>query len=567
MRRLLKLFPILLIIILVAIATSSAFAFDPIIPGDREDLRSGGAIAPDLSQTTAGPSSPTGTGRPPRVGPNVQANAPQLGLPDGLFGRSETTVAASGNGQHLVAGWNDADGFCGSPFGAPCTPPPIPGLSGYSYSSDGGLTWTDGGAPPVFDEVMTRGDPWLDSGGKNGETFYYANLAVNVDDAASRGVIVHRGRFNGNTFEWYDAQSFDSPANAVTPGADFYDKEALVAAKDGSKAVYVSLTNFEETCDIPQYGWGTIEVWRSHDGGDTWQGPAIASPDQTFITDPSNPDCGAAGVLQQSSVPAVGPGGELYVVFQYGPTFLADGSTTPDADIVVARSLDGGVTFDAPVKVADINSMRQDSPVAYNRSRINDHPRIVVATSGPNRGRVYVAYYSAVSPVSGTDQTSQVLVSSQVYVSYSDDQGMSWSTPVAVAPDVPDIGVKRFWPVVTFEPGGNIDVIYYESLETEMEPGCSASIGGGLFRTGPAVSLVDTYWVQSTDGGNTFSDPVKVSTATTNWCTVASNIRPNMGDYIGSAGGGNRVFPVWADGRNGVPDTFFANILGAGKSK
>ena len=50
-------------------------------------------------------------------------------------------------------------------------------------------------------------------------------------------------------------------------------------------------------------------------------------------------------------------------------------------------------------------------------------------------------------------------------------------------------------------------------------------------------------------------------------CTAVSNIRPNFGDYIGSADGGNRVFPVWADGRNGVPDTFFANILGAGKSK
>jgi len=48
---------------------------------------------------------------------------------------------------------------------------------------------------------------------------------------------------------------------------------------------------------------------------------------------------------------------------------------------------------------------------------------------------------------------------------------------------------------------------------------------------------------------------------------VASNIRPNMGDYIGSFGGGNRVFPVWADGSDGVPDTFYATGLGSGKTK
>jgi hypothetical protein len=81
---------------------------------------------------------------------------------------------------------------------------------------------------------------------------------------------------------------------------------------------------------------------------------------------------------------------------------------------------------------------------------------------------------------------------------------------------------------------------------------------------GPNSSLVDTYWTYSTDGGNTWVAPIRVSTVTTNWCNVVSNIRPNMGDYNDTeAMEGHRIGTVWADGRFGVPDTFFA----AGKAK
>lgn len=72
----------------------------------------------DLSSLTvnagafpAGPTSPTGTGHPPRVGPNVRINDPQQGFPAGLFGRSETSIASTDDGQFLVAGFNDAQGF------------------------------------------------------------------------------------------------------------------------------------------------------------------------------------------------------------------------------------------------------------------------------------------------------------------------------------------------------------------------------------------------------------------------------------------------------------------------
>jgi hypothetical protein len=544
-------------------------------PPNPQDLLSGGSTLPDTTALSPGPSSPSGTKRPPRVGPNLQVNAPQQAFPNGLLGRSETSIAATDDGELLLVGFNDAQGFCGPPFGVACTPERPPGLSGFAFSSDGGGTFTDGGAPDpaVFNNVFTRGDPWMDRGGFDNLTFYYANLAVDATSGASLGVSVHRGHFN-NGFAFEDVHTF----NSSNPN-DVYDKEAIAVTKGGSGAAYVTLTNFKQLtgCPAGTTGLGEITAWRTTDGGNTWLGPVVAGPD---LSDPGS--CGATGVLQQSSVPAIGPSGELYVVWSQGPTFTLTGVTT-DAKIVVARSLDGGVTFDPPVTVANINSMRQNAPVGYNRDRLNDHPRITVVTGTPNTGRVYVVFYSALAPVAPAPSSScpsppfppgalcraQNLTSSQVYVSHSDDKGLTWTTPVPVATAPPSTGVKRWWPVVTVEPGGNLDVVYYESQETTVgsNPFCTVSVGGGLRRRGTANSLVDTFWAQSLDGGATFPTLLKVTTATSNWCTVASNVRPNFGDYIGTAPGGNHIFATWADGRNGVPDTFYSTLQGAGKSK
>ena len=561
------------------------------VDDEKGDLRSAINVQDTLDLLSSSDSI-TGIGQPPRVGPNIQVNAAQLAFPNGLLGRSETTTAVSDpflNGL-LVAGFNDAQGFCGAPFGVACTPQSPPGLSGYGFSTDGGMTWNDGGGPPVINNAFSRGDPWMDRGGFDNLTFYFANLSVDATTGASVGVSVHRGHFSGSTFAWENVrvfnapnaqnqcQVFGAPAGTLAP-CDFYDKEAIAAAKDGSGAAYVSLTNFKEVCGFAQFGFGQIEVWRTHDAGDIWQGPVIVSPDVTFITDPTNASCGFTGTSQQSSVPAIGPNGEVYVAWQFGPTFNPGAST--NAAIKVAASFDGGGTFGTPVTVANINSLRGAVPVAYNRDRINDHPRISVATTGPFKGRVYVSYASAVAPTPagaisacpapnvGQTCRAQQLTSIQAFVAFSDDKGQTW-TSVPVAPAPPATGLKRWWPVVTVESGGNVDVIYYESVEAPVSSGavCNVSVAGGANRRrGTAHSLVDVLWAPSTDGGMTFKTPIRVTNTTTDWCRVASNIRPNMGDYIGSFSGGNRVFPVWADGRNGVPDTFYATGLGSGKTK
>ena len=64
----------------------------------------------------------------PTVSPNVQVNDPQGVFPADLPSRNTTTLAAGEEGDNLLAGWDDFQGFCG--VFRPCTPPAVPGVSG-----------------------------------------------------------------------------------------------------------------------------------------------------------------------------------------------------------------------------------------------------------------------------------------------------------------------------------------------------------------------------------------------------------------------------------------------------
>ncbi len=530
-------------------------------PGSHKDFL-GASSYRALFGLNAGPvepgphSSDTGTGRPPRVGPNTQVNDPQTPFPGGLLGRSETTIAASANGDLLVVGWNDADGFCGPPFGAPCPPPSPPGLSGYGFSADGGKSWTDGGAPFVGSTIalgpggapfstsgdyITRGDPSLDVGGFGNDSFFYANLAV-FDDflGSTAGISVHIGRFTNKAFAWFNAVLLQSPNFPF----DFLDKE-LLATDARRPHVYVSVTNFIEVGGIPQFGFGQIEAYSSTDEGATWSRSIIQS-DET-ISVPLN-----EGIINQGSMPAVGPDGTVYVAWERGWLFpffqpgFPVGVQAPQ--IVVAKSTDNGATFGSRVLVSDICSGALFPPQGYNRGTTNDFPRIAVALDGPNVGRVYVTYQDCRIANGGPQSATGGFGNpdTDIYVSFSDDAGATWSAPTLVAGG--GDGLIQFWPTISVARGGNVDVTYYESLE-----------GGG-------TSMVDYVWNQSIDGGSTWEAPVIVSEVTTDWGSTATNISPNFGDYNTAVSVGDRLFTTWADGRNGVPDTFFSKVKTIGKA-
>jgi hypothetical protein len=384
------------------------------------------------------------------------------------------------------------------------------------------------------------------------------------------GLILYRGRFKDGVFTWTDQQLFHPPRPK-----DLLRSPSILAAKDGSGRVWIAHSTLLEICGRTGSSGGQISVRRSTDEGKTFSEPVLVSPDEFTETPenavPDNVDCGNKGAIQILPSLALGPKDELYLTWQQGPDLesLAPLKLGNKTKIGFAVSHDGGKTFSAPQVLAVVNSMRENSPVAYSKSTMNDIPRIAAATGGPHKGRVYVTYTSAMEPAPARPW-EQLIVSSQVYLVYSDDQGKTWSQPVPLAAEVPAKGVKRFWPTLTVRNDGSVDIIYMESQEAQLTPDpgdieCNIMMVLDWTRAGRFASLIDVYWVESKDGGATFGPPVRVSSETTNWCKVKYDYETtqyaNFGDLLGLYTTGTKTFAVWPDGREGIPDAYFAELL------
>jgi hypothetical protein len=597
-RRIASPIPLALALIVLAPVASPAQEPETAFPRDHAVLLSGSAYralfgVPEeplpfpgaLPLATPAPAPDTAElgGDPPVVGANRQVSDPQLAFPDGLLGRSETTIAGVAGGLWLVAGWNDAEGFCGPPRNIACPAPPVPGMTGYAVSRDGGLTWTDGGAPPPGTRIafgpgaagvsatgrfVTAADPSLDASGPGPGTLWYANVGFFDDFGATFvGVTLHPGRFgSGGSFAWGEPFLLQSPNFP----RDTLDKEHVEA--DGS-SLYVSVTNFVEVGGIPSRGLGQIDFFHSQDDGATW-GRSIVQPDETISATLNR------GIVNQGSEPAVGPDGEVYVVWQRGflSPFFGQLAAGVLPQIRFSRSLDGGATWQpaaagppssgvnpAGVLVTPLCSGDLFPPAGYNRTRNNTVPRIAVDPYGLHRGRIYVVFNDCrianggVMPAPpGPEDVANTDVGhadTDVYLMYSDDRGATWSAPVLVSGG--GDGLIQFWPTISVGPAGVVDVTWSESFEPN---------GTGFQGAGAGTSLVDIYWARSTDGGESFGAPVRITEVTSDWAATASDLVPNFGDYNDAVTFGQRLLTTWADGRNGVPDVFFARAKGTGGS-
>ena len=303
---------------------------------------------------------------------------------------------------------------------------------GYSYSTDGGTTWSTSQLLAPFNATYPRtSDPAV--GVDTSGNFYIATISITNTNSNGK-IIVYKSTDQGETF----GQTFVAPADT---GNFFDDKEYiesdLTPSSPFANRLYISWTRFQPS--------SAISMTSSSNGGITWSL-------QTRIDD---------GVGGQGSDLCVGPSGDVYIVWAGGPGILFDKST------------DGGSSFSTDVLVDSLHG------------GMGGFPSIACDLSGgPNSGHLYTVF---------SDGRNGDL---DVFLSSSSDGGANWSAPVRVNNDPVGNSKSQYWPWVAVDDFGAISIVFYDTRNTPsnsiIEAYFSRSVDGGQTFTNELLSTAQS---------------------------------------------------------------------------
>ncbi|HKA17001.1 MAG TPA: sialidase family protein [Blastocatellia bacterium] len=369
--------------------------------------------------------------------------------------------------------------------------------------------------------------------------------------------------------------------------------------------------------DVAGYSFST-------DGGNTFTHKRLPTPDKGF------------GDSLGDGVVAFGPNGEIYY------STLADDRSFTEF-IGVSKSTDNGATFspvvDASTSVNNSTDFQDKSWLAVDRG-----------SSSPFKGTVYVAWtdftqsngnfiscsrstnagesFRNAIPISPQDRTHRVqgpmpavAPNGDLYVAYSDlhfnssggisivkstDGGRTFTAPKSAA---------GFFQIGLATGGNNVRTNSFPCIVVDKNGFAHIVYNGTSSAIGPDRS--DVFYIRSTDGGSTFSTPLKINddgTSTTqmfpsiaaasdgtlgvkwwdrrndplsdsltdvymaisndsgasfgknfritdhNWVFGPSELGSYHGDYDGITSDGSNFFLSWSDERNSDPDAYFTQI-------
>ena len=627
----------LLLLWALGVYPAGASALDENVPAVRLQRRSTMALDPD-GGAVAVPAPQAALVLPPAIAssfPNILVNDPTGQLP--LSGNTQMEPSLAACGDTLVCAFTDSEGLWATGT-----------LTGYAVSFDAGQTWYDGGSVPRAGTTPTEqvyGDPCMLT---DGAGHWYVVSVYDVGNGVGgelgdMGIVVNTGRFLGANLQWSGPRliaggapgnAFDSPHAAIDPVRD---------------RIYVAYSNLSASIT-----WGQIEVATLGSHGTVTLYSTVVQPQ---VTDVNNAGADVA----------VGPEGEVYVAWESG--LLTNNGQGP-AFQHIARSLDQGLTFSAPVVAGTVIESWCSGPPGFNREEeFVEFPSIAVDRSnGPRRGRVYLTWHDAVPrdftgtlvPVAESNSNNDSPQSAQILPAgnhlqinggmYSGDyedwyrfQGtagehvrfllepVGWTkfstrllcanpsgggadtllaassrdtgrwtfflftlptdgeyliqitrsyytgsyhgyfrkttvTTPAVAIDHRDVVVisspdgmsdwspkvrvnddtgytDQAFPAVVVDGSGGVHVTWYDR---RFDPRCRAR--------------ADLMLSSSFDGGASFTPNLRVTSGSSSW-QVPADASPNFGDSFRPLADGERLFPVWADGRLGSPDVMIAPIL------
>ena len=388
--------------------------------------------------------------------------------------------------------------------------PPRPRAGSYHYVTfDGGKTWTT--VPTPDPTNLVQGDDVV-AFSQDGIA-YHAHLSFDGirlarPVRAESGMIVNVSKDGGNT--WTEGTPAIDHINSVIP---FEDKPGLIVDNaPGSRwngNVYMAWTRFDVYGSSNPEDHSQIYFTRSVDHGQTFSMP--------FRISDTGGDCVDSDNTVEGAVPAVGPNGEVYVVWA-GPLGL-----------VFDKSLDGGLTFGKDKVISDFPGGWDFAVEGLDRA--NGMPVTGVDLSdGPNKGTLYVNWIDARNG------------DPDVFVMSSRDGGNTWSTPVRVNDDPLKNGKVQFFTWMAVDPAdGSINIVFYDRRDT----------------TGTQTRLT---LARSVDGGRTFVN-YKIDQQ-----PFAANSRTFFGDYSSISAYEGRVVPAFMhfvdDGRLAISVALFRFKLG-----
>ncbi len=390
------------------------------------------------------------------------------------------------NNAHILQSNNSTQNPVGSLYGA-----------NYFYSLDNGISW--GGS------VEGAG------GGNSGDP----TTAINLDGRMFVGFI-HSNGGQGISYSDDNGQTWTPVlvANSAGGWGDLLDKNHMWIDNSPSSPyegyLYNAWTDFGGSNNLD------IEISRSTTDGETWDSPINIS------------DAVSAGSHNQGVNIQTGPNGEVYAIWT-----IYDDWPSDETAIGMARSLDGGATWDTPRRViTNIRGIRNTG--TSKNMRVNSFPVMAVDISnGPASGNIYICWTNVGVPGinEGPDK--------DVYVATSTDGGETFGTPVRVNQDEAGLGKEHYLPWITCDPvTGDVAVVFYDDRNVNS-------------------NQAEAFCAASDDACQTWED-FRVSDVAFTPTPIPGLADQYMGDYLGIAARDRMVYPVWADNRLGYMMTFIS---------
>ncbi|HMQ69181.1 MAG TPA: T9SS type A sorting domain-containing protein [Ignavibacteria bacterium] len=314
---------------------------------------------------------------------------------------------------------------------------------GYSYSSDGGITWS---VSQLLDSTLLPGFPrnsdpvvTTDTSGN----FYIAVITIGGTGALA----IYKSTDGGVTFPNAYMIANDGSEDKEYMETDFTPGSPYL------NSIYISWTRFS--------GVRGIKLTKSTDEGVNWTS-AVPVSDVTLGN--------------QGSDVAVGLDGEVYVCW-------LDGNTANDV-VMFDKSTDGGNTFGTDKNIA------QGPPpnIPISSSGVTFPSIAADITSGPYSGYIYVTFCDSRNG------------DPDVFLTRSTNRGVNWSAPVRVNNDPVGNGKLQCWPWIGVNDSGNIAITFFDSRNTSsntiIENFVAHSSDGGLTFQNLQVSTVPTPTAQ-----------------------------------------------------------------------